>query len=72
MSTENENRENLDQIQKALNLIDSAVFEIINSVEIKTAQEFIRGFRRDHEELKDRIFELAGLVKVDVGPYEEF
>jgi len=59
-----ENREHLEMIRKALDLIDDRVFLILNSVEIESARGWVAQFRRAHNELGEMITHLADLAGI--------
>ncbi len=59
-----ENREHLEMIRKALDLIDDRVFLILNSVEIESARGWVAQFRRAHDELGEMITHLADLAGI--------
>jgi len=59
-----ENREHLEMIRKALDLIDDRVFLILNSVEIESARGWVPQFRRAHDELGEMITHLADLAGI--------
>ena len=59
-----ENREHLELIRKALDLIDDRVFLILNSVEIESARGWVAQFRRAHDELGEMITHLADLAGI--------
>ncbi len=59
-----ENREHLEMIRKAMNLIDDRVFLILNSVEIESARGWVAQFRRAHDELGEMITHLADLAGI--------
>jgi hypothetical protein len=59
-----ENREHLEMIRKAMDLIDDRVFLILNSVEIESARGWVAQFRRAHEELGEMITHLADLAGI--------
>jgi len=59
-----ENREHLEMIRKAMDLIDDRVFLILNSVEIKSARGWVTQFRRAHDELGEMITHLADLAGI--------
>ena len=59
---EEENREHLEMIRKAMDLIDDRVFLILNSVEIESARGWVAQFRRAHDELGEMITHLADLA----------
>ena len=59
-----ENREHLEMIRKAIDLIDDRVFLIINSVEIESARGWVAQFRRAHNELGEMITHLADLAGI--------
>jgi len=58
------NREHLEMIRKALDLIDDRVFLILNSVEIESARGWAAQFRRAHDELGEMITHLADLAGI--------
>ena len=59
-----ENREHLEMIRKALDLIDDRVFLILNSVELQSARGWVAQFRRAHDELGEMITHLADLAGI--------
>ena len=59
-----ENREHLEMIQQALNLIDDRVFLILDSVELESARGWVAQFRRAHDELGEMITHLADLAGI--------
>jgi hypothetical protein len=59
-----ENREHLEMIRKALDLIDDRAFEILNGVEIESARGWALQFRRAHDELGDMVNHLADLAGI--------
>jgi hypothetical protein len=59
-----ENREHLEMIRKAMDLIDDRVFLILNSVEIESARGWVAQFRRAHNELGEMITHLADLAGI--------
>ncbi len=59
-----ENREHLEMIRKAMDLIDDRVFLILNSVEIESARGWVAQFRRAHDELGEMITHLADLAGI--------
>ena len=59
-----ENREHLEMIRKALDLIDDRVFLILNSVELESARGWVAQFRRAHDELGEMITHLADLAGI--------
>lgn len=59
-----ENREHLEMIRKAMDLIDDRVFLILNSVEIESARGWVAQFRRAHDELGEMITHLANLAGI--------
>jgi hypothetical protein len=59
-----ENREHLEMIRKALDLIDDRVFLILNSVELQSARGWVAQFRRAHDELGEMITHLANLAGI--------
>ena len=59
-----ENREHLEMIRKALDLIDDRVFLILNSVEIESARGWVAQFRRAHDELGEMMTHLADLAGI--------
>ncbi|MBM4302095.1 MAG: hypothetical protein FJ121_11345 [Deltaproteobacteria bacterium] len=59
-----ENREHLEMIRKALDLVDDRVFLILNSVEIESARGWVAQFRRAHDELGEMITHLADLAGI--------
>lgn len=59
-----ENREHLEMIRKALDLIDDRVFLILNSVELESARGWVAQFRRAHDELGEMITHLANLAGI--------
>ena len=59
-----ENREHLEMIRKALDLIDDRVFLILNTVEIESARGWVAQFRRAHDELGEMITHLADLAGI--------
>lgn len=59
-----ENREHLEMIRKAIDLIDDRVFLILNSVEIESARGWVAQFRRAHDELGEMITHLADLAGI--------
>ena len=59
-----ENREHLEMIRKALDLIDDRVFLILNSVELQSARGRVAQFRRAHDELGEMITHLADLAGI--------
>jgi len=59
-----ENREHLEMIRKAMDLIDDRVFLILNSVEIESARGWVAQFRRAHNELGELITHLADLAGI--------
>ena len=61
---EKENREHLEMIRKAMDLIDDRVFLILNSVEIESARGWVAQFRRAHNELGEMITHLADLAGI--------
>ena len=61
---EKENREHLEMIRKAMDLIDDRVFLILNSVEIESARGWVAQFRRAHDELGEMITHLADLAGI--------
>jgi hypothetical protein len=60
-----ENREHLEMIRKALDLIDDRVFEIINSVELEAARGWVGQYRHAHENLGDMVNHLADLAGLE-------
>ncbi len=61
-----ENREHLEMIRKALDLIDDRVFEIINSVELGAARGWVGQYRRAHENLGELVSHLADLASLEM------
>jgi len=59
-----ENREHLEMIRKAMDLIDDRVFLILNSVEIESARGWVAQFRRAHDELGEMITHMADLAGI--------
>ena len=59
-----ENREHLEMIRKAMDLIDDRVFLILNSVEIESARGWVAQFRRAHNEVGEMITHLADLAGI--------
>ena len=59
-----ENREHLEMIRKAMDLIDDRVFLILNSVEIESARGWVAQFRRAHDDLGEMITHLANLAGI--------
>ena len=59
-----EDREHLEMIRKAMDLIDDRVFLILNSVEIESARGWVAQFRRAHDELGEMITHLADLAGI--------
>lgn len=59
-----EDREHLEMIRKAMDLIDDRVFLILNSVEIESARGWVAKFRRAHDELGEMITHLADLAGI--------
>ena len=59
-----ENREHLEMIRKAMDLIDDRVFLILNSVELQSARGWVAQFRRAHDELGEMITHLADLAGI--------
>ena len=59
-----ENREHLEMIRKAMDLIDDRVFLILNSVEIESARGWVAQFRRANDELGEMITHLADLAGI--------
>lgn len=59
-----ENREHLEMIRKAMDLIEDRVFLILNSVEIESARGWVAQFRRAHDELGEMITHLADLAGI--------
>ena len=59
-----ENREHLEMIRKAMDLIDDRIFLILNSVEIESARGWVAQFRRAHDELGEMITHLADLAGI--------
>jgi hypothetical protein len=59
-----ENREHLEMIRKAMDLIDDRVFLILNSVEIESARGWVAQFRRAHDELGEMVTHLADLAGI--------
>ena len=59
-----ENREHLEMIRKAMDLIDDRVFLILNSVEIESARGWVAQFRQAHDELGELITHLADLAGI--------
>ena len=59
-----ENREHLEMIRKAMDLIDDRVFLILNSVAIESARGWVAQFRRAHDELGEMITHLADLAGI--------
>ena len=59
-----ENREHLEMIRKALDLIDDRVFLILNSVELQSVRGWVAQFRRAHDDLGEMITHLADLAGI--------
>lgn len=57
-----ENREHLEMIRKALDLIDDRVFQILESVNLESARGWVPQFRRAYDELGEMITHLADLA----------
>jgi len=64
MTTE-EKLEQLQQMRKAMALIDNTAFEILNDVNLESARGWVSQFREAHDNLEEMIGHLADLAGVE-------
>ncbi|MDD5641064.1 MAG: hypothetical protein PHX53_05400 [Syntrophales bacterium] len=68
MLTQEENREHLEMVRKALDLIDDRAFSIMQHLDANgetVPMEFVGQFRRSHEELGEMVSHLADLAGLE-------
>ncbi|RJR44299.1 MAG: hypothetical protein C4567_04335 [Deltaproteobacteria bacterium] len=68
MITQEENREHLEMIRKALDLIEDRAFSIMQNLDANgetVPMEFVGQFRRAHEELVEMVSHLADLAGLE-------
>ncbi len=59
--TQEEKQERVQEIRKAMALIDNTAFEILNDVELESARGWVCQFREAHDNLDEMITHLADL-----------
>jgi hypothetical protein len=62
--TPEDRKENLDQIMKAMELIEDRAFEVANGCDFPS--EFFGEFRQAHENLMEMVFHLADQAGVEL------
>jgi len=68
MIAQEENREHLEMIRKALDLIEDRAFSIVQNLDANgetVSMEFVGQFKRAHEELGEMVSHLADLAGLE-------
>jgi hypothetical protein len=74
MIAQEENREHLDMMRKALDLIEDRAFSVMQNLTARgetVPMEFVGQFRRMHEELGDMVRHLADLAGLEQEEEDE-